>query len=61
MIDSIFLLKKTYCGESLCDVDRDVSEVFDPDFTPQAANIPRDEHGFSKGSFIVTVEWRNDE
>lgn len=51
------LFKKTYNGESIVDVGRDVSEAFDSDYNAPAALIPQDEHGFQQGEFIVTIEW----
>ena len=51
------LFKKTYDGESIVDVGRDVFEAFDKDFNPPAAAIPQDDHGFQKGEFVVTIEW----
>jgi hypothetical protein len=53
----MFILNKTYSGESIVDLDRDISEMFDEEFDPRIETIPRDEHGFMKGSFKVTVEW----
>lgn len=51
------LLNKRYSAEELCDVQRDVLEAFDSDFTPQAAGIPQDEHGFETGTYTVIVKW----
>lgn len=51
------LFKKTYDGESIVDVGRDVFEAFDKDFNPPAAAIPQDDHGFQQGEFVVTIEW----
>lgn len=51
------LLSKTYSSEELCDLGRDVHEAFDERFTPEAKGIPKDEHGFDKGTFKVTIEW----
>lgn len=51
------LLKKRYSSEELADLSRDLHEAFDPRFTPQAAGIPKDEHGFDEGSFLVIVTW----
>lgn len=55
------IFKQTYSGESLCDVDRDVSEAFSSDYNPRAGLIPVDEHGFQRGTFTVTIEWEDDE
>lgn len=51
------LLDKSYDGESIVDVQRDVLESFDARFVPAAAIIPVDEHGFQKGTFKVRIEW----
>jgi hypothetical protein len=53
----ITLLEKTYDGESMIDVSRDVREAFMADFTPEAGSIPSDTFGFYKGTFKVTVTW----
>lgn len=55
--DSRVLLDKAYSAEELCDVGRDVHEAFDERFTPAAAGIPKDEHGFDKGTFKVSITW----
>lgn len=54
------LFTKEYDGESIVDVGRDVFECFDERFNPTAAQIPSDEHGFHRGIFTVTVEWRQE-
>lgn len=51
------LLNKTYDGDSIVDVERDVWEAFDPSFTPQAARIPTGAGGIHQGAFKVTVVW----
>lgn len=53
----MIILEKTYYGESIVDLERDVSEMFNEEFDPTVATIPKDEHGFHKGEFKVTVEW----
>ena len=53
----MFILEKTYDGESIVDINRDVSEMFDEEFDPRIETIPKDKHGFMKGTFVVTVEW----
>ncbi len=52
------LLRKSYDGESICDVHRDFAEAFDARFTEQLKQIPVDEYGFQQGTFTVTVVWR---
>lgn len=51
------LLSKSYSAEELSDLSRDVHEAFDERFTPEAAGIPKDEHGFDKGTFKVLITW----
>ena len=51
------ILSKTYDGESMCDIDRDVSECFDHHFNPDVVKIPVDKHGFPKGAFKVVITW----
>ena len=53
----MILHKKDYSGESLSDLERDVNECFDGDFNPPSLEIPKDQYGFHKGTFRVTVEW----
>ena len=53
----MIILDKKYDGESIVDIHRDVSEMFDEEFDPRIETIPRDEHNFMKGTFKVTVEW----
>ena len=55
------LFKKAYDGESVVDIDRDVSECFDARFNQVAAQIPQDEHGIQKGKFTVQITWEPDE
>lgn len=52
------IFQKNYDGESLYDVYRDVIEAFEEAYNPTVAAIPKDEHGFQKGTFTVKVEWK---
>lgn len=53
---------KSYDGESLYDLTRDVSEAIDADFNEEINKIPVDEHGIQKGTFVVSITWfDNDE
>ena len=54
---SIVFFEKTYDGESIVDLDRDVSEAIMEDYNPMVELIPKDGHGFQQGSFKVTIAW----
>lgn len=54
----MFILDKVYDGESIVDLSRDISEMFNEEFDPRIETIPRDHYGFMKGTFTVTVEWK---
>lgn len=55
------LFKKVYDGESLCDLDRDVSEAFQEDFNPLVGTLPKDEYGIQRGIFTITITWEPEE
>ena len=55
------VFNKTYTSEELCDLERDMSEAFDPVFNEKFKDIPVDESGFMPGSFIVNIEWHTEE
>ena len=54
-MDKLTIFSKEYYGEELCDVDRDVSEAFDPTFNHRVIDIPVDEHELPTGRFTVTI------
>lgn len=57
------LFRKEYDGESIVDMNRDVSECLDSDFNPILKDIP-DMEGtpdFWGGKFVVTVTWKPDD
>lgn len=54
------LFSESYDGESIVDVHRDFSELWDERFNPIMSEIPSEE-GFWQGSFKVTVEWIEEE
>ena len=56
----MIIFKKDYDGESVVDMDRDISECLDGNFNAIAYTIPKDEHGFHVGNFKVTVEWETE-
>lgn len=53
------LFRKSYDGESIVDMYRDVAEGIDGRFNPMVGRIPDmpDFPGFSDGEFIVTIIW----
>ena len=51
------IFKKTYDGESMVDLGRDVHEAFETDFNSNMIGIAQDEDGFLEGSFTVTIIW----
>ena len=53
----MLIIKKEYDGESLVDITRDVYEAFIDEFNPEMTKIPKDEYGFHKGTFILTIKW----
>lgn len=55
------IFEKEYDGESLYDLDRDISETINSEYNPIVKNIPQDEYGIQTGTFKVTVVWSPDE
>jgi hypothetical protein len=59
MIDSksrpLVVMSKTYSGESIIDVESDVSDSIN------YSNIPKDEYGFHRGTFEITILWMDEE
>lgn len=55
------IFEQKYDGESLCDVDRDISEAFDTEFNPMLENVPQDKYGFKLGTFTIKIEWSIDD
>ena len=53
------LFEKTYDGQSIVDLGRDMDELFDEAYNPELITIPVDENGFMAGVFIVTVRWQD--
>lgn len=51
------IFDKLYDGESICDVQRDITECFDERYNPLTSDIPVDEHGFQTGTFRIQVTW----
>jgi hypothetical protein len=51
----IMVFNKEYDGESIVDLGRDISEMFE-----DAPVIPQDEYGIHKGTFTVTVKWEKE-
>lgn len=53
----IEVFKKEYGGESIVDLDRDISEALVAAYNPVVDQIPVDAYGFQKGTFTVTIVW----
>lgn len=53
----MIVFKKTYDGESIYDLERDIAESIDERFNDLMSDLPQDEDGFTKGKFKVTIEW----
>jgi hypothetical protein len=53
----MIVFKKTYDGESIYDLERDIAESIDERFNDLMSDLPTDENGFTKGKFKVTIEW----
>lgn len=54
------VLLKSYDGESLYDLSRDIGEAIDEAYNPIMKTIPIDEHGFQKGRFAVSILWHGE-
>jgi len=57
VMPGLTILTKEYSGEELHDVERDVSEAFDPDFNHRVIDIPQDDAEMQTGTFTVTITW----
>lgn len=53
------LFNRKYCGEELCDVERDVSDALDSTFNNTLKDIPM-EDDMHTGTFTVTITWEAD-
>lgn len=51
---------KEYDGDSICDLNRDLSEALDPRFNPEAQQIQTDEYNMITGSILVTMQYNPD-
>lgn len=49
--------EKSYPSENLNDMEQDTYEAFFPDFNPVMKTLPKNEQGFIKGSWKVTICW----
>ena len=56
----MILFEKTYDGNSLCDTNRDIMEVFDEKFNPSAFSLEVDEHGIITDKLTVSVQVGDD-
>lgn len=60
MTETVLFIKE-YNGESLYDLERDVSEAICEDYNEAMEALPVDEKGFTKGNFKVSITWREEE
>lgn len=51
------IFEKTYSDLELCEIDSDTYHCFDPDHNEIVSYLPRDEFGFVKGRFKLTIEF----
>lgn len=56
----VTLFEKEYDGSSLCDIQRDVYEMLDERFNPNAKHLIKDEYGNIEGRVIITVDYMKD-
>jgi hypothetical protein len=63
VVGEINLMRKWYDGESIVDMDRDVSEATNGDYNLAAQAIPEmeDSPGFWAGQFVVDITWMPDD
>lgn len=54
-IASVRVFEKSYSGEELSDVERDISEAFEDN--PAMEVVPVDEYNLHKGTFKVSITW----
>lgn len=57
----ITIFEKRYDGESLYDLNRDISESTQSIFNPILETLPKDEYNFIQGEFRVKIEWVSEE
>ena len=56
-MENKLLFKQEYSDEALCDLDRDIYEMFGD---PVWESVPEGDYGFKRGMFTVTVEWKDE-
>lgn len=61
MENAVELFKESYDAEELCDLERDISEALSGQYNIAMELLPTNDQGFTRGSFEVTVIWRDDE
>lgn len=57
-VDTV-LFHKHYSSESIIDVPQDLDDLWT--FNPELQQLPKDEYGFTRGSFHVMVVWTPEE
>jgi U3 small nucleolar ribonucleoprotein component len=51
------VLIKEYDGESMVDMERDLSEALDENYNQVMRDIPKDEYGIHQGMFVICLKW----
>lgn len=60
-VSNQLVLRKEYCGEGIIDMSQDIDEMFDSNINPAIGTVPVDDHGIFRGTFQLTVTWKDDE
>jgi len=55
------IFTKEYNGEELHDIERDISEAFDPAFNHRVIDIPVNDAEMQSGTFTISIDWDEDE
>jgi hypothetical protein len=53
------IFEKVYDGNSIMDASEDVGEALCEEYNDAMTFVPVDEYGFSKGTFTITIEWKD--
>lgn len=51
------IFNKSYTGDCIDDISRDIYESLNPEFNDNAKHIETDEYNIPTGKFIVTIDY----